>query len=235
MRLLSAGAQKKWEMWSTRYRSMSQRERVLIAASCVGALLYLGGILWIEPLLTKSKSLEQQAASLSANLAGLQSQVQLLGQQVAQDPDQPLRQSLAVLDEQAIGLDQRMAAFNNALVAPEQTAALLDDLVRRHSGVRVAGFSTLPAEGILAGKDALLQEGGAPVTRPARTMDVYQHGFELRLRGNYLDLLAYLKALEAQPKSLLWQQAHLSVLEYPESELVLKVYTLSLDKHWLAL
>ena len=34
---------------------------------------------------------------------------------------------------------------------------------------------------------------------------------------------------------LLWQRAQLTVDKYPESELTLTVFTLSMDKHWLEL
>lgn len=238
MKLLPASALQQWEKWAARFQTMTRRERLMIAVALVGGAGYLGLVLWVEPTFAQARQQEKQAAAQAAELAGLQTQIQMLGQQVAQDPDLPLRQNMAALQEQIAGLDQRMDAFKGSLVAPDEAAVLLGDLVRRHPGVRVAGFATLPPAGLLAGRDAGAGAGAAAqaaASPTSRVLDVYQHGFELKLRGNYLDLLAYLKVLEAQPKQLLWHRAALVVREYPESELTLHVYTLSLDKHWLSL
>ncbi|WP_303786524.1 hypothetical protein [Azovibrio restrictus] len=237
MKLLPASALQQWEKWAARFQAMTRRERLMIATALVGGVAYLGVVLWVEPTFARARQQEKQAAAQAAELAGLQAQIQALGQQVARDPDLPLRQNMAALEEQMAGLDQRMDAFKGSLVAPGEAAVLLGDLVRRHPGVRVAGFTTLPPAGLLAGRDAAGAGAAAQVASPSasRILDVYQHGFELKLRGNYLDLLAYLKVLEAQPKQLLWHRATLVVREYPESELTLHVYTLSLDKHWLSL
>lgn len=236
MKLLPAGALQQWEKWAARFQAMSRRERLMLAAALIGGVGYLGLVLWVEPTFVRARQLEKQAAAQAAELAGLQTQIQVLGQQVARDPDLPLRQNMTALQEQIAGLDQRMDSFKGSLVAPDEAAVLLGDLVRRQPGVRVAGFATLPPAGLLAGRDAAPGAGATPAASlPARVLDVYQHGFELKLRGNYLDLLAYLKVLESQPKRLLWQRAALVVREYPESELTLHVYTLSLDKHWLSL
>lgn len=234
MKLMPASALQQWEKWAARFQAMTRRERLMIAAALVGGAGYLGLVLWVEPTFARARQQEKQAAAQAAELVGLQTQIQALGQQVARDPDLPLRQNMAALQEQIAGLDQRMDAFKGSLVAPGEAAVLLGDLVRRHPGVRVAGFATLPPTGLLAGRGAGAVAPAAPPPTP-RVLDVYQHGFELKLRGNYLDLLAYLKVLEAQPKQLLWHRATLVVREYPESELTLHVYTLSLDKHWLSL
>lgn len=221
-----------WEKWAGRFQAMSRRERFLVAVVLVGGIGYLGFLFWVEPAFARARQLESQSATRATELAGLQTQIQTLGPLLAQDPDLPLRQNLKVLEEQISRLDQRMAAFNDALVAPREAAVLLGDLVRHQPGVRVTGFTTLPPASLLAKEDAARSGGAMP---PAHVLDVFQHGFELKLRGNYLDLLAYLKVLESQPKRLLWQRAALTVQEYPESELTLHVYTLSLDKHWLSL
>ena len=53
------------------------------------------------------------------------------------------------------------------------------------------------------------------------------------MRGRYLDLLGYLGELEDLPAQMFWGGAKLNVVHYPEAELTLTLYTLSLDKTWL--
>ncbi|MDO9244269.1 MAG: hypothetical protein Q7U32_10740, partial [Rhodocyclaceae bacterium] len=63
--------------------------------------------------------------------------------------------------------------------------------------------------------------------------NIYKHGIEIKLAGNYQDLLAYVNELEASPQKLLWGNLRLAVKKHPVSELTLIVYTLSLDSIWL--
>ena len=62
---------------------------------------------------------------------------------------------------------------------------------------------------------------------------VFRHGVELTLAGSYLDLHAYLRALEGLSTQLYWGKAELSVTAYPVATLKLTVYTLSFDQAWL--
>jgi MSHA biogenesis protein MshJ len=75
----------------------------------------------------------------------------------------------------------------------------------------------------------------APLRARAPSGLIYRHGVEIGVRGEYADLLLYLKALEAMQGQLFWGDARLSVDIYPNSILTLSVYTLSLDPKWMKL
>lgn len=62
---------------------------------------------------------------------------------------------------------------------------------------------------------------------------IYQHGMEIRLAGSYNDLLGYLAEIERMPQQLMWNSVRFSVEKYPRNVMVLRVYTLSLDRNWL--
>jgi MSHA biogenesis protein MshJ len=64
---------------------------------------------------------------------------------------------------------------------------------------------------------------------------LYRHGVEVAVRGNYLDMIDYMNALEALPTQLFWGGARLEVEEYPAARLTLTLYTLSLDPKWMKL
>jgi MSHA biogenesis protein MshJ len=64
---------------------------------------------------------------------------------------------------------------------------------------------------------------------------LYRHGVEITVRGNYLDMIDYMNALESLPTQLFWGGAKLEVEDYPTSRLTLTMYTLSLDPKWLKL
>jgi len=227
----------RWLAWSGRFASLKQRERLLVAGAVVFGGLYLGVMLWIDPVFAQARRYASQSVSQATELSNLQSQIGVLRQQVAQDPNQALRAELARIELGIQSAEARLREFDDALVPPDKTPALLERLIRKTEGVRLSGFLTLPAEGLLASrhKPAAASGNAAPAAPPVLIADVFKHGFELKVRGNYLALLAYLKTLEAQPERLLWQRAQLTVDKYPESELTLTVFTLSMDKNWLEL
>lgn len=228
--------QAQWLVWSERFSALNQRERMLVAGALVLGGLYLGGILWVEPMFARAKSYARQSENQAAELSALQAQIVQLGQQVSSDPNHALRQELERVNQQIKGAEGRLAEFDSSLVPPGKTVNMLGNLIRKTPGVRLVGFKTLPVEGVLAAKQQQERLAARPLeTSEILTTDVYKHGFELKVRGNYLALLAYLKTLEAQPERLLWQRAQLTVDKYPESELTLTVFTLSMDKHWLEL
>ncbi|WP_229425003.1 hypothetical protein [Massilia sp. Se16.2.3] len=64
---------------------------------------------------------------------------------------------------------------------------------------------------------------------------LYRHGVEVTVRGNYLDMIGYMAALEAMPTQLFWGRAQLEAETWPDSRLTLTLYTLSLDAKWMKL
>jgi MSHA biogenesis protein MshJ len=77
---------------------------------------------------------------------------------------------------------------------------------------------------------------GTAAPAPAPTTELlYRHGVEVTVRGNYLDMVDYMSALEAMPTRLFWGRAQLDVEAYPAARLTLTLYTLSLDRKWMKL
>ncbi|MDR2259931.1 MAG: hypothetical protein LBE06_03145 [Azoarcus sp.] len=221
-----------WSPYAARFLAMKKRERVMVMVAVPCAIVYLGGVMWLAPAFERARKYTRQAAERVEEIAGLEGQIKTLSEQMAQDPDAPLQRELEALERQIRSVEERLQPYGSAMVEPTRTVALLKELVQQTPGVRLDSFNNLPAVGLLASQQPAAKKGEA-----GRVFenDVYKHGFEIRLRGNYLALLAYLRTLEAQPERLFWQRARLEVVEYPESELTLTVYTLSLDRHWLEL
>jgi MSHA biogenesis protein MshJ len=86
----------------------------------------------------------------------------------------------------------------------------------------------------LAASEARPAPDAAKPATPGSDM-LYRHGVEITVRGNYLDLVDYMGALESMPTQLFWGKALLEVEEYPNSRLTLTLYTLSLDQKWMKL
>lgn len=84
-----------------------------------------------------------------------------------------------------------------------------------------------PAQG--AGRQAATPDG---IAAPGGE-GIYQHGIELRIAGSYADLLHYVEDIERSSQRVLWHSLVLTADKYPRNVMVLRVYTLSLDRKWL--
>ena len=96
---------------------------------------------------------------------------------------------------------------------------------------RPAAASGLPAA--QAGSFAANAAASTAATGTGSEPSLYRHGVELTLEGRYPELLAYLKALEAMPKRVLWGGLVLKVEQHPTAVLTLRLYTISRDRNWL--
>ena len=133
------------------------------------------------------------------------------------------RVRVAELKQQLEVQEENIKDRRNRLVDPDKMASLLEQILNKNSKLQLVALETLPV--IL-------------VTEPSRKANagqkqIFKHGVKITLRGGYLDLFEYLVAVEKAPIQMYWGDANFSVDKYPDGELVLTLYTLSMDKAWL--
>lgn len=157
------------------------------------------------------------------------------------DPDAQNRQKIAQMNQVLQAQREKISALKNTLISPEAMPDLLKGLLQKNPAIKLVTMSTLLPENILQKKAADHAENAGksePVMSVSVLKDqpvIYRHGVELTISGQYLDLLQYVEALESLPMHSLWRSALLQTKQFPESELTLRVYTLSLDKTWLSI
>lgn len=127
--------------------------------------------------------------------------------------------------------------MQNGLVAPERIAPLLETILKSNGKLQLVSMKTLPVSPVREGSPTAAKVEPAAAVPPAvpPIALLYRHGVEISVRGNYLDMVNYMDALEAMPTQLFWGRAELAVEEYPDSRLTLTLYTLSLDRKWIKL
>lgn len=230
-----------WAQWSAKFAALTRRERAIVA----GAIVLGGGFLSfnfaIDPLLLKARNANRAEAAARVELTQQQAMVAMLTAQNA-DPDAANRSRLAKAKQELTAVSERLASFEAGMVPPARMQAFLEGLLARNRNIELLGLKTLPvtqvgaaAEKAEAATGAIAQPAKeAGKDKPASTGDgIYQHGIEIRLAGSYNDLLNYLSELERMPQRMMWNSVSLTVEKYPRNVLVLRVYTLSLDRNWL--
>lgn len=226
-----------WAKWAASFAARPTRERAVVAAALVvggGLLLFSLGL---EPLLLQARNASRAETAARTELVLQQAQLAAVRAQAA-DPDAVNRRRLAQARQELGAIGRRLVEFEAGMVPPAKMQAFLERLLVRNQSIELLGLKTLPVTlvGVPPPAQAVATAGPKAVPEPAETAKaegIYQHGIEIRLAGNYNDLLTYLAEVERMPQRLMWNSLSFTVEKYPRNIMVVRVFTLSLDRNWL--
>jgi MSHA biogenesis protein MshJ len=214
-----------WDKVSTKVNALSMRERVLVFATVTAVVLFLLNMLLLEPLFARQKALHSQISQQQQTMLEVQAQIAALVLENSPNAKSPQRSQINQIRQEIAEGNAYLKSSREKLVQPEKMAEHLRQLLSKNNRLQLVALQTLPATPLL--------EPSKVAASAAQDKQVFKHGVQLTLRGNYLDLLQYLSALESLPQQMYWARAQMSVVQYPAAEITLILYTLSLDKTWL--
>jgi MSHA biogenesis protein MshJ len=214
-----------WDKVSTKVNALSMRERVLVFATVTVVVLLLLNMLLLEPLFARQKALHSQISQQQQTMLEVQAQIAALVLENSPNAKSPQRSQINQIRQEIAEGNAYLKSSREKLVQPEKMAEHLRQLLSKNNRLQLVALQTLPATPLL--------EPSKVAASAAQDKQVFKHGVQLTLRGNYLDLLQYLSALESLPQQMYWASAKMSVVQYPAAEITLILYTLSLDKTWL--
>lgn len=217
---------------TARIDALTLRERVLLFAAVAAGIVFLAYFLGLKPMFAQQEALRRQIVQQQNQIEGIGTEVRVTVEASQVDPDAPVRAQLATARARTDELAGSLRTMQNGLVPPERMAPLVDAILRANGRLQLVSLRTLAAEPIAgAGTGA---EAGTAGTNAAAPL-LYRHGVEVTVRGNYLDMIGTMAALESMPTRLFWGQAQLEAETWPASRLTLNLYTLSLDPKWMRL
>jgi MSHA biogenesis protein MshJ len=243
----------RWTGFAAKIDALTLRERMLLFAALAAFIVFVAHAAALGPMLRKQAALRAQISQQQNNLAGIDGEITHKVQAYQVDPDAATRERLDAAKAEAAKLSESLRAMQKGLVAPERMGALLESLLRANGRLQLVSMKTLPVgslnQAVEAKAEPQAKEGkmlAVALATPAATggarqagaqpVDMlYRHGVQIAVRGNYLDIVNYMSALESMPTQLFWSRAQLEVEEYPTSRLTLTLYTLSLDPKWMKL
>jgi MSHA biogenesis protein MshJ len=248
-----------WEKFLLKFDSLSLKDRVIVALALSMLFSYIAYAIWISPVEDKMKALSTQINAEKSKLVALNAEIKQKIALGSKDPDVIEKERLAKIKTDIERLHETLREKQKGLVSPDQMAKLVESIVKQNGKLNLIGLKTLPVASLNESKKksdppgqmtekekAFIEnslgrklEGVEPskiVERKELLIDqVYKHGVELTLEGNYLDMLKYMDDVKSMPWQLFWGGANLKVDAYPKSTLTLTLFTLSLDKRWLYL
>jgi MSHA biogenesis protein MshJ len=223
---------------AARVDALSLRERGLVFSAACALLGFAGHALVLAPMHASQEALRTRIAEQQTAVAAIDGEITARVQGFQVDPDAPSRARMGAIRQEMGELGQQLLAIEHGLVPPERMGPLVDAILRANGRLKLVSMRTLPVEALSGPEAAGKQDaaaGAATVPAADAAPLLYRHGVEVTVRGNYLDMVDYMSALDAMPTRMFWGRAQLEVQAYPDARLTLTLHTLSLDRQWMKL
>ncbi len=225
-----------WEKLSTTVNTLSLRERVLIFAAAATLVVSALNALLLDPLAAQQKRKSADLVQQQEKIKEIDAQIEALLQAKRSRETSPQHQRLVQIRKQLEEGDAYIRARQDRLVPAEKIGNLLEQMLKKNGRLELVKLQTLPVTPFLEKSE--LKQGGdsdslAQQLQAVTGKQIFKHGVQMTVRGNYTDMVDYLSALERLPSQMMWGMAKLNVIKYPTAELTVTVYTLSLEKTWL--
>ncbi|RUO62420.1 hypothetical protein [Pseudidiomarina insulisalsae] len=209
-----------WQNLQLKFNAMPQRRRKFWFILTLAFITYMG--VWVvllpqlQAYLNEQAKLEQQQTTNRLT----QTQIEALEIRLSGDPQAPLRNRLERLEQQLSEVNATLQAETNYVSAADNRQ-LLKALLGHAEQLDVQSAQALPAERVYGDGEAT---AGA----------IYKHRLQLVFHGNYNEVFGYFQRLEQLPWSFYWQRLDYRVTDHPQAEVMLEIYTLSLERDYVA-
>lgn len=227
------------EATMTRFDRMSLRERGLVAAALLATAVMLWTVALWDPMAARQQALADELSSLQQTMI---TAAETLDATTLNDPASLALKKEEQLRKDLADINSQLASKSAGLIPPERMVQVIQDVLARQRGVTLLSLHNKPVTTLAPSK---LATGAtdAFVTTPASERTVmdaaasgpYVHPVELVIEGRYLDILAYLHALEALEWRFYWKLLELETVRHPTNRVRIEINTLSMDKDWIGL
>jgi MSHA biogenesis protein MshJ len=208
-----------------RLDALTLRERVIIFGAGVALVYIAWQWLLMDPLAARARIAEQHLVDARRHT----SMMDQIGAASSLNPAVAAVARNRALTERVAALDAELSRVAQGYVAPERMTELLKELLAEQHGLKLDSLANLPVQSL---SDPLGLGKDAPIAADDR--GPYLHPVEMVVEGDYGSVVAYLRALEALPWRIHWQQVELTAGEYPVNRVRIVIGALSLSRYWIS-
>ncbi|MFI4956263.1 MAG: hypothetical protein ACHQAX_03540 [Gammaproteobacteria bacterium] len=221
-------AKKSLQPMMDKYNALSpkQRSQYLLCSVMLGLLLTQ--IVFIAPLKSTTKQLNNKIAELGLSTQQNRTAAQNILSEVQQSIANPRSDESVKLLKQIEGLNAGLAVYYEATVAPSEMGDVLRELLSQDRKLTFVSMHSLPTVEVLMEKPEFSE-----LTKIEKRPKLFKRGIEIVFRGTYESTFSYLKRLEAYHKKIFWDHFIYEVKEYPIAEVTMTVYTLTDEESWI--
>ncbi len=224
-----------FKKYTSRINNLALRERGIIFFAILVVVYGVAANLLFPPLNVEQGRFKKQLTDKRAQIEAFEGQITAALAKSADDPDAGNRAKRTQMEAQLKALDESLAIVTARLVPPREMTRMVEQILLKNRRLEVVRIESLPPESLQQVGGVALPQAGAATGDGTDGLTAYRQGMRIELRGNYLDILSYLKELEALPWKVFWGQVSLKVEQYPTSHVALRIYTLSTQPGWIAI
>ena len=219
-----------------RFDRMSLRERLLVFAALLVGVLVLWQTLCMEQLGRREQGLSLELKDLQDDVSRLSRVTEAVA---STDPTTAAMKRLQERDRALDAINAKLAAESAGLIPPAQMVQVIHEVLQHQQGLTLVSLRNLPVRSLVP-QTPSEPAGSAPSSAradlaPPAVVNAgpYLHPVELIVEGRYLDIVAYLHALEGLQWHFYWRVLELETRQYPLNRVRIELSTVSLDKEWI--
>lgn len=206
------------------------RERGLIFLTALAFVFMLWNFVVQSSIDKKTQETRAQLDQLATQRTTMQTQIAAATQSLLNDPDKQKKAQITQLQADISGLENQLQSVSQNLIKADQLPQALQEVLEKTSQLTLLEVKTLPARELqFVASSAANHAQPAPASEEM-SAGVFQHVVELRVSGSYSQVVQLLVVLERLPWRFYWQDLNYSVDQYPNAEVILRVYTLSSEE-----
>lgn len=232
---LPAGIQKS----AAKFNQMSVRERALTTGAGIAALSMIWVLAVYDPITAQQRALSSELSSIEESLS---STLETLEHSESNNPAATALSKERSLQKQLEEINAQLDSQSAGLIPPDRMVEVIHDVLHQQRGVKLISLHNKPLTQLIqpvkapqSARDAVASTETAEADRSTPAAGPYMHPVELVVEGRYLDVLAYLRALEGLDWHFYWKTLELQSTEFPLNRVRIELSTLSMDQEWIGL
>lgn len=210
--------------------ALNQRERVLVLLTAIVFLLMILQVALLDPLLSKREQLNSSIKSINAEMQQKNNEKMILEAQLTAGINRDKIKRRNQLKSQRDQLNQKIEQSLVAMIPPRLMPEVLERVLAETKGLKLLSIENKPVVAMVRQKPAMEAAGG---NTAAGNQALYNHGFVLRLKGNYMEAITYFEKLSQLPWRFQWHDLRYRVEQYPNAIITLEVHTVSMAEEWI--
>lgn len=233
-----------WRLASDKVLDLSLRERFLILITVIFLMIFGISHFVLDALYLKEEHLKAQLRSSRQSIQQLSVDKMVLENRLKKDPNEATLLEIAEVKDSLQQADDELALFTADLIGAKEMTIVLGDILQRANKVKLLSIESLPVQPLMpqssdptAGKvtteSAAAEVTATGISEEPSDIVLYQHGLRIKLSGSYFDIQKYLQDIESLPKNFYWRIFDYETASYPKANVLMEIYTVSMDKEFI--
>lgn len=215
--------------------ALTLRERGMVFAAMLALLIMVWNSILMEPLNKEQDVLQSELSSFEDLMKTIVIEEETIIKRGSYNPNEKEHKRIVELEKQLQTANKQIEQYGSNVVTPPQMTDLLEKILAEQTNLELISLSSVDARPLLADtkkKQAKKQQQPQP---QQDRITLYKHGMNIELAGAYLDVLSFLRAVEKLQWDIFWDAISITITEYPNNRVTIKLHTISLDSAWIGI